>query len=113
MLLALRYGTCFDKQKRSHSTYVIVYVSVNFPLQFCVPVVDKKSHAPINVPLQDCVPVVHKKSHATYVIVYAPMNPLQFCVPVVHKNLMQLYTCSSCPNRFLSTSVLFHLATCS
>ena len=63
--MALRYGTCFDEQKRSHATYVIVY-------------------APMN-PLQFCVPVVHKKSHATYVIVYAPMNPLQFCVPVVHK----------------------------
>ena len=29
------------------------------------------------------------------------------------KNLMRLYTCSSCRNRFLSTSVLFHSATCS
>ena len=64
-------------------------------------------------PLQFCVPVVHKKSHATYVIVYVLMNPLQFCVPVVHKNLMRLYTCPSCHNRFLSTSVLFHSATCS
>ena len=39
----------FDEQKRSHVTYVIIYVPMN--------------------PLQFCVPVVHKKSHATYVIV--------------------------------------------
>ena len=62
------------------------------PLQFCVPMVHKKSHAtyvivyvPMNYPLQFCILVVHKKSHATYVIVYAPMNPLQFCVLVVQK----------------------------
>ena len=134
-LVALRYGTCFDEQKRSHVTYVIAYVPMN-PLQFCVLVVHKiscdlrYSFVPMN-PIQ-FVYQWYTKSHATYIIVYVPMNPLQFCVPVVHKiscdlryslclyesitilciggtqNLMRLYTCSSCHNRFLSTSVLIH-----
>ena len=29
LLVALRYGTCFDEHKKSHATYVIVYVPMN------------------------------------------------------------------------------------
>ena len=32
LLVASRYGTCFDEQKKSHATYVIVCVPINFPL---------------------------------------------------------------------------------
>ena len=82
MLVALQYGTSFDEQKKSHATYVIVYVPINFPLEFCVPPAHKKSHAtyvtvyaPMN-PIMILCTTGTQKSDVTYVIVYAPMNPL-------------------------------------
>ena len=44
VILLLAGGfTCLDEQERSHATYVIVYVPINFPLQFRVPPVHKIS----------------------------------------------------------------------
>ena len=64
-------------------------------------------HVPINLSSLFCVPLVHKTSCDL-----KSLCPYELVITILcttgTQDLMQLYTFSSCHNRFLSSSVLIH-----